>query len=81
MDLSDLSYYKDMLFGIIPSKFDDLINEASSSEQEDIINKLVSLEDPEIENFPEFYDLIDKLSDSMKIQLLENLYVTAKMVF
>jgi hypothetical protein len=71
MDLSDLSYYKDMLFGIIPSKFDDLINEASSSEQEDIINKLVSLEDPEIENFPEFYDLIDKLSDSMKIQLLE----------
>jgi hypothetical protein len=78
LDLSDLSYYKDMLFGIIPSKFDDLINEASSSEQEQIINKLVLLEDPRDKDFNEFYELIDKLSDSMKIQLLEKYlpYVT-----
>ena len=71
MDLSDLSYYKDMLFGIIPSKFDDLINEASKSEQEQIISKLKELEDPRDKDFPEFYDLVDKLSDSMKTQLLE----------
>jgi hypothetical protein len=71
LDLSDLSYYKDMLFGIIPNKFDDLINDASSSEQESKINALLSLEDPDGNGFEKFYDMVDELTESTKIKLLE----------
>lgn len=71
LDLSDLSYYKDMLFGIIPNKFDTLINESAKLEQTEVIDKILSLEDPEQSDFDKFEELVDSLTDSKKIELLE----------
>jgi hypothetical protein len=71
LDLSDLSYYKDMLFGIIPNKFDSLINESAKLEQNEVIDKILSLEDPEQSDFDKFEELVNSLTDSKKIELIE----------
>jgi hypothetical protein len=74
LDLSDLSYYKDMLFGYIPSKFDDLINESSKYEQEEIIDKIRRLEDPIDKDFMEFEKLVDSLTESKKVAFIEKYF-------
>lgn len=71
LDLSDLSYYKDMLFGIIPNKFDTLIDISAKEEQDDVIEKILRLNDPFNQDFGKFEELIDSLTDNKKIELIE----------
>lgn len=71
IDVSDLSYYKDILFGNINTKFDLLISESSKSEQEVIIERIFDLDDPEFKDFDEFEELVNKLTESAKLEFIE----------
>jgi hypothetical protein len=71
IDVSDLSYYKDILFGNINTKFDLLISESSKSEQEVIIERIFDLEDPYTKDFDEFEELVNKLTESAKLEFIE----------
>jgi len=71
LDLSDLSYYKDMLFGKIPSKFDDLIKLSTKSEEQEIIDKIIALKEPNGEDYEKFDEYIEALTETTKVELLE----------
>lgn len=71
LDLSDLSYYKDLMFGMIPTNFDKLIGESAKEEQSDILDKILALKEPDLEDYEMFDTLVNSLTESMKIKLLE----------
>lgn len=71
LDVSDISYYKDLTFAYTPNRFDNLINEASKEEQQDLIDRIEALEDPFEKDFNKMDNLVNKLSDKNKILLLE----------
>lgn len=70
-DNSDLSYYKDMMVGIVKENFEYIINLSGKEELESIIEKAKSLNDPSNKDYKEFSDLIDKLTDSKKQEIIE----------
>jgi hypothetical protein len=71
IDMSDLSYYKDTLVGNIQTKFDLLIGESAKLEQQNIIDKIKELEDPFSKNYQEFTELVNKLTETKKIEFIE----------
>jgi hypothetical protein len=71
-DYSDLSYYKDMMVGIVNENFEYIINVAGKEELESIIEKAKSLEDPINNDYEEFSKFIDQLTDSKKQEIIEN---------
>lgn len=70
-DNSDLSYYKDMMVGIVKENFEYIINLSGKEELEAIIEKAKSLKDPVDKDYKEFSSLIDQLTDSKKQDIIE----------
>jgi hypothetical protein len=70
-DNSDLSYYKDMMVGIVKENFEYIINLSGKEELESIIEKAKSLPDPSNKDYKEFSGLIDQLTDSKKQDIIE----------
>lgn len=71
IDMSDLSYYKDTLVGNIRTKFDLIISESYKSEQEDILERILSLEDPNKKDYQEFKFLVNSLTETTKKEFIE----------
>lgn len=71
IDMSDLSYYKDTLVGNIRTKFDLIISESYKSEQEDIIERILDLPNPQKDDYEEFSDLINDLTETAKKEFIE----------
>jgi hypothetical protein len=70
-DNSDLSYYKDMMVGVVKENFEYIINITGKEELDTIIEKAKSLTDPLNKDYKEFSGLIDQLTDSKKQEIIE----------
>jgi hypothetical protein len=71
-NMSSINIYKDMIFSYYKNKFNDVINLISSDGEDKIYENLNKLGEITDENFEEFSNLYDRLSDDVRISLLED---------
>jgi hypothetical protein len=76
IDMSDLSYYKDTLVGNIRTNFGSLVSESYKSEQEDIIDRILSLQSPNGKDYGEFEFLVKNLTETAKREFIEKNIIT-----
>jgi hypothetical protein len=70
-DNSDLSYYKDMMVGVVKENFEYIINLSGKEELDAIVEKAKFLSDPRDKDYKEFSKLIDQLTDKKKQDIIE----------
>ncbi len=70
-DVSDLSYYRDSMVGVLQEKFDYLIEISGKEEFENILENMKELSDPSGADFEKFSKYIDLLTNKKKVELLE----------
>jgi len=83
-DVSDLSYYRDKMVGVLQEKFDYLIEISGKEEFENILESMRELPDPSGEDFEKFSKYVDLLTNKKKVELIEssiyNLLVKKQMI-
>jgi hypothetical protein len=70
-DVSDLSYYRDSMVGVLQEKFDYLIEISGKEEFETILDSMAELPDPAGVDFEKFSKLVDLLTNKKKVELIE----------